>query len=119
MRRKGLFGGLLGFLLAVLIGHFVFETLREDALLQAAQVGDFEGVRSALAGGADPDATFESGVTPLMQAVSNGHYAAAKVLLDAGADPNAQDYQGLSPMRLARDGKMWNLVNAYTKRGRR
>ena len=54
-------------------------------LISAADWGDLVKVRTALRGGADPNASDGS---PLVHAARNGHRAVVRCLLDAGADAN-------------------------------
>lgn len=55
-------------------------------LVDAAKSGDMAAVQSALAAGADVNATNERGATPLMMAAAYGHAEIAKKLIAAGAD---------------------------------
>ncbi|GED99762.1 hypothetical protein nbrc107696_02090 [Gordonia spumicola] len=57
----------------------------------AALTGDVDGVRRAIADGADLESRGAHGRTPLVAATKNRHAASAIALLDAGADPNAKD----------------------------
>lgn len=68
----------------------------------AAQAGDLRKLRELLAGGADPDATDQTGKTALHWAAMNGHEALAAALLDAGANVNAKDRNGRTPLHWAR-----------------
>ena len=63
------------------------ETLSQD-LAQAAETGDVESLKSALAAGVDVDATNIFGTTALMRASSRGDVEMVRVLLSCGADPN-------------------------------
>ncbi|MFI5910858.1 ankyrin repeat domain-containing protein [Dactylosporangium sp. NPDC051541] len=60
-------------------------------LLTAAAAGDTEGVRAALAAGADLEARDEHRRTALLLAAANDRVEAARVLVAAGADPDALD----------------------------
>ncbi|MET8470299.1 ankyrin repeat domain-containing protein [Streptomyces sp. NPDC006422] len=66
-------------------------------LLAAAEQGDADAVRGALAAGADVEARDPHRRTPLLLAALNDHVAAAEALVAAGADPNAQDDRDDSP----------------------
>jgi ankyrin repeat protein len=59
------------------------------ALLFAARVGDVDGVRILLDGGAKPNDTTDDGMSALVMATVRGFPAVAMLLLDRGADPNA------------------------------
>ncbi|MFU8851770.1 ankyrin repeat domain-containing protein [Micromonospora sp. SL1-18] len=72
-------------------------TPADQALLAAASAGDTEGVRAALAAGADRETRDTRRRTALLLAVANDHVEAARVLVDAGADPNALDDQHDTP----------------------
>jgi ankyrin repeat protein len=101
-------------------------------LLNAAAVGDIDGVREALRLGIDPDATdrdctalmltsdpsiarllLDRGAnpnvvrchrTPLLSAIPTNNLALVRVLLDAGADPNQHEPAFAFPLEVAR---MW------------
>ena len=70
----------------------------ERRLLVAAESGDVEGVRAALAQGAPVDTrdqrVEQEGRTPLMLAARGGHVDCLDVLLDNEADVNASDDPG-------------------------
>ncbi|MDQ8703930.1 ankyrin repeat domain-containing protein [Streptomyces sp. LHD-70] len=72
-------------------------TAQDRALLSAAAQGDPEGVRAALAAGAQLEARDAQGRTALLLAASADHVGAARELVAAGADPNAQDARDDSP----------------------
>ncbi|MGW4032792.1 ankyrin repeat domain-containing protein [Streptomyces sp. NPDC004838] len=63
----------------------------DSRLLEAARAGDADGVRAALADGAEIEARDEQSRTPLLLASLGDHVEAARVLVAAGADPDAQD----------------------------
>ncbi|MEV7416355.1 ankyrin repeat domain-containing protein [Streptomyces sp. NPDC089919] len=65
----------------------------QESLLAAAAAGDADGVRAALADGADTGARDGQGRTALLLASLGDHVEAARVLVAAGADPDAQDQQ--------------------------
>jgi beta-lactamase regulating signal transducer with metallopeptidase domain len=60
----------------------------DRALYEAAQEGDFEGVRETVAAGANPSAIVEGDGSPLIGAARSGRADIARYLLDQGADPN-------------------------------
>ncbi|NGN63721.1 ankyrin repeat domain-containing protein [Streptomyces sp. A7024] len=63
----------------------------DRALLEAADFGDADAVRTALAAGASVEARDANRRTPLLLAALGDHLAAAEALVAAGADVNAQD----------------------------
>lgn len=76
-------------------------------LRAAAQRGDGEAIRRAIAAGADLEQRDSYGATPLHSAVTSasptdpvryGNPDGVRVLLDLGADPNARDRDGCSPL---------------------
>ncbi|MGB3391355.1 MAG: ankyrin repeat domain-containing protein [Pseudaminobacter sp.] len=60
-------------------------------LLEAANAGRLEVVRTLIADGAAVDSRDRSGRTPLLLATRADHVEVAKALIDAGADVNAKD----------------------------
>ncbi len=60
----------------------------DRALYEAAQEGDFEGVKEMVAAGANPSATIHGDGNPLIGAARSGRSDIMKFLLDQGADPN-------------------------------
>ncbi|OQS01487.1 ankyrin repeat protein [Achlya hypogyna] len=72
----------------------------DEALVQAARLGDSSRVRNLLATGVDADASNDRGETPLLAAVTQGHVAIVELLLEAGADPFRTTTDG-SPLFVA------------------
>ncbi|MFE7110151.1 ankyrin repeat domain-containing protein [Streptomyces sp. NPDC057575] len=66
-------------------------------LLHAAEAGDADAVRTALAAGAAVETRDAHLRTPLLLAALADHVAVAEALVAAGADPNAQDDRLDSP----------------------
>jgi hypothetical protein len=60
----------------------------DRALYEAAQEGDFDGVKEMLAAGANPSAIVHGDGSPLIGAARSGRSDIMKFLLDQGADPN-------------------------------
>jgi beta-lactamase regulating signal transducer with metallopeptidase domain len=60
----------------------------DRALYEAAQEGDFEGVKEVVAAGANPSAIVAGDGSPLIGAARSGRADIARYLLDQGADPN-------------------------------
>lgn len=69
----------------------------DRALLEAADHGDLDAVRSALAAGATVEARDAEGRTPLLRAALADRVPVARLLVEAGADVNAQDARLNSP----------------------
>jgi ankyrin repeat protein len=86
---------LLALLVFVLMSHSIgarAQTGPADArLLAAAEAGDAEAARRALAAGADVNARDSRRRTALIITGENGHSAVARVLLVARPDVNARD----------------------------
>ena len=70
-------------------------------LVAAARNSDHQAVRTLLAAGADPDATYGDGTTALHWAAHRDAHAMVVDLLTAGADANAGDDHGVTPLSLA------------------
>ena len=60
-------------------------------LFEAAQNGNVSDAETALAAGADLNATDDQQKTPLHRAAANGHTDLARLLIETGADRNARD----------------------------
>jgi ankyrin repeat protein len=73
----------------------------DGALLAAAEAGDVEGIRSALADGADPDAKDGDGTPATMLATRGHHTAALEALVEAEADVDVRDATLDNPMLFA------------------
>ncbi|MBO1418495.1 ankyrin repeat domain-containing protein, partial [Streptomyces sp. FH025] len=69
----------------------------DRSLLEAAERGELDAVRAALAAGASVEARDAEGRTPLLRAAFADRVAVARLLVEAGADVNAQDSQLNSP----------------------
>jgi beta-lactamase regulating signal transducer with metallopeptidase domain len=87
------------------------------ALFRAAERGDVERITQLLAGGANPNATFDGDGSPLIAAARNGRLAAVRLLLDAGADPNlGVEGDGNALIMAAREGHA-DVVTLLLDRG--
>ena len=73
----------------------------DAGLISAIQATDVEGVRAALARGADVTAPEPDGTTPLHWAAHANDRAIVDLLLAAGADPTAANRYGVRPISLA------------------
>ena len=70
-------------------------------LIRAASNGDIEGVKQLLAAGADVNAKYKDGFTPLHRAAREGQKELAELLIAKGADVNARDDIGRTPLYYA------------------
>jgi ankyrin repeat protein len=88
--------------LALLLGivrQGVRRGLRIDqALCDAASIGDVPWINRLLADGVSPDSADEDGATALMSAAFAAQAKAVATLLHAGADPDLQDSSGLTAL---------------------
>lgn len=79
------------------------EATLGDRLLGAAEAGDLDSLREALAGGADPnvrdDRQRHLGWTPLIWAAAKGHVEVAEALIQAGADLEAAEEGNLQALK--------------------
>jgi ankyrin repeat protein len=79
----------------------------DERLLAATAVGDLDGIRRALADGADPDARDAGGTPAVMVATIARQPDALRLLLDAEADVDAQDASLDNPFLYAgREGQL-------------
>jgi ankyrin repeat protein len=87
----------------------------DRALYEAAQEGDFEGVKEMVAAGANPSAKIEGDGSPLIGAARSGRSEITKFLLDQGADPNGVVEGDGSPLIAAaafgRDDQVQMLID--------
>jgi ankyrin repeat protein len=73
----------------------------EDSIHVAAELGNIEAVKQHIAKGADVNAKFVDGSTPLHNAASGGHKEIVELLIASGADVNAKDGDGFTPLDVA------------------
>src|SRR5579859_808191 len=73
------------------MAHPVAQSSDVPPLIQAAQKGDADTVKTLISGGADVNAAASDGATALMRTSSTG---VAKLLLDKGAKVDATDSRG-------------------------
>ena len=74
-------------------------------------------VRRLLRAGADPNAVYDDGRTPLMKATFRGNVDIAKMLLRAGARTGAKDDNGYTALELAieiNEERMMGLLKKHT-----
>lgn len=89
------------------------------ALLNAANQGNANAVRTLLAQGAEINAVSSRGETALMLAAYNGHTATVQALLASGATVQAADAQGWTPLILATRQGHADLVRLLQRYGAR
>lgn len=89
-----------------------------DQLWEAARTGDAAAVRELIAKGADVNAKFRYGQTPLFKAAERGHTEVVKLLLEKGADVNVRDtfYQATALTWAADKGHI-EIVKALLDKG--
>ncbi|OFI39108.1 hypothetical protein BIU82_15820 [Arthrobacter sp. SW1] len=68
-----------------------------EAYLVAAAAGDLEGVRAALADGADKNAVDREEATAILRAARGGHLDVVRALIAEGVDIDAQDQTCANP----------------------
>lgn len=82
-------------------GGFRPAPVRPDALHRAAQTGDIDGLKAALDGGADVNASDGRGWTALMHAANKGYTLLVVLLLGAGVDTNLRAADGATALFVA------------------
>ncbi|MBK7993980.1 MAG: ankyrin repeat domain-containing protein [Blastocatellia bacterium] len=75
--------------------------LVDQALFDAAYLGDDKLAKEALAAGADPNAKNDTGYTPLIFAADANQEEIIKLLIKANANVNAQDDSGRTSLMVA------------------
>ena len=86
-------------------------------LYEAANSGDFEGVKELLEAGANPSATIDGDGNPLIGAARSDRADIAKLLLDQGADPNGAVAGDGSPLINAAARGRLDQVRMLIERG--
>lgn len=81
-----------------------------SALISVTPLGDHDNVKRLLNHGADPNAAFDDGKTPLMLAAENGHHDICKTLVLAGAITTMTDRRGRNPLHYAAERGHNDLV---------
>jgi ankyrin repeat protein len=91
----------------------------DTTLINAANQGDTDTVRTLLAQGANVNAVSSQGETALMFAVYNGHINTAQALLATGANVYAADDGGWTALILARRQGHTDIVRLLQRYGAR
>ncbi len=105
--QRGFNGHWLGIVMMCLTGcsspvSYYFSDSADQALAEAARLGDIDAVDAAIADGADVNASGIDGVTPLYYVyLEAGSLTGYEELLKRGADPNILDVTGKSMMHNA------------------
>lgn len=89
----------------------------DRALYEAAQEGDFEGVKEMVGAGANPSAKIEGDGSPLIGSARSGRSEITKFLLDQGADPNGVVEGDGSPLIQAAANGRLDQVQMLIDRG--
>jgi len=95
----------------------VQPTPEQQALMEAAYIGNLEEVRRLVLDGAPVDTIDAERRSPLMFAAFNGHAAVAEYLLDAGAAIDARDSAGRTALMYACSGPFGETVKLLLTRG--
>jgi len=82
------------------------------ALFKAAEDGNIEAAKQAIANGIDVNAEDDDGRTPLHRAAWRGHKEVVELLIANGADVNAKDGMGATPLHLAATKEIVELLIA-------
>lgn len=72
-------------------------TTTDERYLESAAAGDLDGVRAALAAGADKDAVDREEATAILRAARGGHLDVVRALIVEGVDIDAQDQTCFNP----------------------
>ena len=89
-----------------------------DQLWEAARTGDATAARELIAKGADVNAKFRYGQTPIFKAAERGNTEVVKVLLEKGADVNVRDtFYGATALTWAADKGHIEVVRALLDKG--
>jgi ankyrin repeat protein len=90
----------------------------DSTLFAAADEGNIEAVKQAIAAGADVNTKDESLMTPLHWATVGGHKEVAVLLIAKGADVNAKDSRRWTPLhRAASDDHNMEIVELLIAKG--
>ena len=89
----------------------------DEQYLAAAAAGDLDGVRAALAAGADKDAVDWEEATAVLHAARGGHLDVVRALIAEGVDIDAQDQTCANPFLFACINDRLELVKIMAEAG--
>ena len=89
----------------------------DRALYEAAEEGDYAGVRELIGAGANANAVIDGDGSPLIGAARSGNILIAQFLLDNGADPNQPVPGDGSPLIAAAQNRRLDQVALLVSRG--
>ncbi|XP_070565914.1 BRCA1-associated RING domain protein 1-like [Ptychodera flava] len=99
-------------------GSLTKKNAKGETLLQRAAIkGDFDGVKTLLEAGANPNTKDNAGWTPLHEACHHGYLEIVNLLLDNGALINVPGFQNESPLHDAICNNRVEVVKLLVKRG--
>ena len=102
---------------AICAGVLAAQDLNED-MLDAVRKGDTASVEALIAKGANVNAAWRYGETPLFFACDRGFASVVKVLLEHGAEVNVKDsFYGMTPVTRAADKDRVDIVKMLLARG--
>ena len=99
------------------VSGIAVEPSVNEQLLQAAENGSLEQVKTLLSKNGDINAKNENSETVLMEAAKSGNLEAVKFLIDNGADVNAKDETGQTALSLASAENQSEIVEYLKTRG--
>ncbi|UJP11441.1 ankyrin repeat domain-containing protein [Microbacterium sp. KUDC0406] len=89
----------------------------DEQYLTAAAAGDLDGVRAALADGADKNAVDEEEATAILHAARGGHLDVVRALISEGVDIDAQDQTCSNPFLFGCINDQLELVTIMAEAG--
>ena len=93
------------------------KNIPTSKLVIAAQGGDVDGLRAAIAAGEELDASSMGGMTALHWAAKNGNPEIVEVLLEADVDINSRNKVGKTPVALAAESGSLSVLEALVSKG--
>src|SRR5262245_829409 len=103
--------------LLICVAALAAQDLNED-LLDAVRKGDAPSVEALIAKGANVNASWRYGETPLFFACARGFASVVRVLLEHGAEVNVKDtFYGMTPVTRAADKDRVEIVKMLLAKG--